>query len=209
MKQKLKDPSRVPHGGLYQLNLPERGMVGSGTCLYQLKDSITAYRKANSIPTGLGFPDELEEAVCQQYPQECKGELPTNTPRPGKFDWQDVVRGSMVMLKQKLGGIPLVNDAEANRRAAICAKCPWKSEVQMPCSARICGELQTIVERVVGARTTTSDSQITRKCCAVCGCFLTASVYVDLELQWSVLSEEQKAQFRVVGENYPCWKQGV
>lgn len=205
MSLKLKDPERIPYGGIYKLDWPEGGMVGFGTGFNMLLDNIRRYRKANGIPIGLGFDDEVEAQVCLRYPRECHHAMPDTVPKAVKFGWLDVVAGTKAIIQHKILGM-LESQEEADRRAAICAKCPMKTEVHLQC-AGLCGELQAVVNSLVGARETSSHSAIDKKCCAVCRCYLTAVPFVPLDIQTSVLSEEQKQQFRdVAASGYPCWK---
>jgi len=200
----VRSPGQLPYGGKYSLNLPELGIVGWGQNYFDLKERVEAWRHANGWPVGLGFDEELQAAVCRDYPAECTIELPPALPAPQKIGWGDVMRGTVMMAKNKLAGSPTVSDEEANRRAEICARCILRSDYTSPCP--LCKDLENLAVSMVGARTTKFDGRLQRKACAICHCFLGASVWVDLDLQWSVLSDEQKEQFWVAHREIGCWK---
>ena len=72
MKMRLKAIGRVPYGGGFKINRPDLGMVGTGTAFDMLDRNVRAYRKANGIPTGLGFSEELEQQISELYPDEAE-----------------------------------------------------------------------------------------------------------------------------------------
>ena len=192
----------MPYGAKYSLNLPERGMVGEGYNFDTLSVSVKLYRKANAIPVGLAFEDELEQAVCEKYPQECSTYDPT-IPVRKRLKFGDVLRGTMVMVSHKLAGSPLVDQAEANARAKTCSTCIYNIQFPMPCSG-ICAQLKSIVNNAVGNRSTPYDSE--NRSCGICGCHTSAAVHLPLEIQCIGVTTEQRAQFARVEH---CWKQCV
>lgn len=200
---RLKHKSSIPWGGGFELNLPEKGMVGRAINFETLVTVISKYRRANAIPIGIEFEDEVEREICLRWPQECK-ETDARVPnRELKLGFQEVIQGTRAMIAHKLAGSPLETQDEANRRALICAKCPNNVSVHLPCSG-ICGELQTVVNAIVGAKGTPYDGSL--KSCAICGCWLTASVWVPTLFQWQALSAAQKASFRLARDTAGCWK---
>jgi hypothetical protein len=202
---KLKDKSQIPYGGGYKLDLPDLGMVAYGTEFMMLMTNIKKYRLANAFPIGLGLEDEVEQEVCKKYPTECSHCIPEMVPTAVKLTWSDVVQGTMIVARHRLGGLSLVDQGEANRRAAICAKCPWKAKVELPCSY-FCGELAELVRVMIGAREITSSNETHKQGCAVCRCYIDAMAWVDLKTQQSVLPESKREMFREVAKTYPCWK---
>lgn len=196
---RLIAPSRIPYGGEYRLKLPERGMVGQGNNFDALIRSITEWRRANSVPIGLAFEDEVEQAVCEKYPTECKGGIAVK-PREGRLKLAEVLRGTRVLLAFKLAGSPLVDPAEAERRAKICASCAWNVEFSKPCGGA-CGGLREMVSAIVGGRKTSVDDRL--RSCAVCGCEARAHVHLPLLILAKGVTDAQREQFDAI-EN--CWK---
>ncbi len=189
----------MPYGGTYELNRPDLGLVGKGTTWEMVRNRIMDYRKANGIPIGLGFDDELEQAICRQYPAECEF-VDGTRPRMRSLGLGDIVTGTRVMLSLKLSGSPLVDRPEAERRAKICQDCVWNQTFSKPCGG-ICQELLDIVKSIVGSQGTQYDMNL--KSCNICACLLQAAIWVPLNIQVPPLSEDQKAQFESVPA---CWK---
>jgi len=194
-------PSRIPYGGQYVLKLPERGMVGHGNNFEALLRSITEWRKANSVPIGLGFAYEVEQVVCEKYAVECQNSLLDKRVRRGRLTLAEVLRGTRVILAFKLAGSPYVEQAEAERRAAICAACPMNQDFPKPCGGR-CGSLQEIVTAIVGSRKTLFDDRL--KSCGICGCVSSAHLLMPLDILAKGVTSDMREQFAAVPN---CWKQ--
>lgn len=193
----------VPFGGVFNLNDTARGMVGFGSNFDQLVNNIGQWRRANGVPIGLGFIDEVEDAVCRQYPNECHQTHPQLPNPEQRLNWRDVLHGTVVMVKQKLSGTPLVSDAEAERRAAICVGCKFNQHITYGCTGG-CPELNNVIAAIVGAKRTSADDKL--RGCGICHCSLRSAVYVDLSIQQSVLTKEQIDKFKVAKEINGCWK---
>lgn len=181
-------------------------MVGKASNFSQLLDRIKEYRKANAIPIGLGFADEVEREVCLRYSAECS-ETDPRVPNihNGRLTIEDVVRGTMAMVAFKMSGSKLVEPEEAERRAKICLKCPYNVDFQRPCGS-LCGELKDVVHGIIGSKTTEYDSNL--RSCAVCHCYNSSAIWVPLEIQMKGISERQRDQFLFVNEEVEtgCWK---
>jgi hypothetical protein len=200
MKYQLIAPGRVPYGGRYELNLPEKGIVGFGTAFQMLESNVRKYRIANGIPTGLGFSEELEQEVCIKYPSECTDIDPNSLVMRRGLNLDDIITGTKTMVSLLAAGSPTVDQTEADRRAAICAGCRWNQSFSKPCSG-ICQSLLDVVKGITGAKSTPYDNQLMS--CYWCGCFIQASVWVPRDIQWNALNDAQKAKFKQVSH---CWK---
>jgi hypothetical protein len=200
---RLISPSRIPYGGQYILKLPEKGMVGHGNNFEALLRSIKEWRNANSIPIGLGFADEVEQAVCEKYAVECRG---AGAKRRGhSWGMWDIVRGTTAFIRQKLSSSDLVDQTEANRRSALCAKCPAQMTFSKPCSG-LCAALVQMLSST-GGKTTPTDSDT--RGCSICRCWTKVAVWYDLEVQCLSVDEEMKQEFAEVRKDYPCWKECI
>lgn len=198
--QKLIHQNRVPYGGLYEIRRPEIGMVGLGSTFDQLEMSVRAYRKANGIPSGLGFRDELEQVVCESYPVECTNNDPKSLPGLKRLRLGDVIEGTRVMAKFIASGMKVVSDSEAARRAGVCSSCKYNIHFPKPCGGH-CGELKSLVLSLIGNRPTPKSDSL--KSCAICACYLEAAVWIPLDIQRAPLSDDKKAQFNQISW---CWK---
>ncbi len=190
----------IPYGGLYRWRDPITKVEVVGTHWEMLMNRIYEQRKANSIPVGIGFEEEVEADLCRDFPAECEMSDPRFPKKRARLGWSEILAGTKLLLKVKLGNVPLVQPEEAARRANICATCPFNIEFHRPC-AGICGELFAIVKSIVGGNTVPNEERI--KSCSICGCFLGAAVWLPVDVQRSVLSDDQKAQFDSLDF---CWK---
>ncbi len=190
---------RVPYSGGYVLNLPEKAMVGQGMNFPALLRSIKEWRRANSVPIGLGFEDEVEKMVCDLYPQECSGAI-DGKPRKSRLSLSAVLRGTRVLLAFKLAGSPYVSQEEAERRASICASCVWNLDYAKPCNGN-CGGLKEMVSAIVGGQKTSFDDRL--KACGICGCTNAAQILMPLDVLEKGVTADMKEQFAAVEK---CWK---
>lgn len=199
MTASLVSRNRIPYGGRYIIRDPLSGVEVLGTNFDMLCDRIYAARKANSLPIGVGIEQEIEQWICQQYPQECEN-LDPAMPRKRTFTLTDIIHGSRVMLSHWWNGRKLVDRAEAERRAQICMNCPLNVAFAKPCTG-ICKELNDVVNAITGTQGTQYDVHL--KSCSNCGCFLSASIWVPLEIQLGPLDETTKLKFE---NTSGCWK---
>jgi len=204
LKPKLKAYTTVPGGGLYSINDPVKGFVGTGYTFEALIRNIKTWRLANGFPNGLGLIDEVENEICRLYPNEAK-ETDVRVPDFSRsVGFADIVLGLKVLTRFKLAGSPLVSPALATQRAATCAQCKWQTEVRYGCAQGPCGEMKDLVLAIVGNESTVHDAKL--KACGVCRCWNQAAVWVPLEIQTPDLSDEQRAQFALAKELFGCWK---
>lgn len=199
---RLEFPNRIPYGGQWRYTEPSTGQFISAVTWDNLLNNIRAHRRANGIPIGLGFEDEVEQAVCREHPEECTG-YDENYPRKRSLTLSDVVNGTIVMMAFKLAGSPLVDRAEAERRGAICKQCPYNMTFAKPCSG-VCPELLAVVNTITGHVGTHYDQYL--HSCTVCGCFLQAAIWLPMEIQCKGVNETMRNQFSNV---QGCWKQCV
>lgn len=206
---RLASKNRVPYGGYWTWrdSLLPRSEPVVGTTWDMLIDRARAQRYANSIPCGLSFEEEVEKALCRDYPQECFPIDPDAVP-PRRLSIWDVLSGTTVMLTHKLAGSPLVSQEEAERRAVICLKCPQNKQFVRTCAA--CPDLEKVTNAVIGHQRTKHDPDL--HSCSVCACFLKSAIWIELEIQQRPLTEMQRDQFRRVAKSMAeegltgCWK---
>ena len=186
---------------MWQVNRPDLGMVGEGYTFEVLAKEVKAYRKANGIPVGLEFEDELEQVLCAQHPELAVTDDPRGPVDVRPLRMNDVLLGTKVMVRFVGSGMKVVDQAEANRRAAICNNCTLNIHFAKACGGGLCGELLELVNLVIAGKKTMFDSQL--QSCAICKCLLQLAIWLPLKTQVPPMSDFQKAQF----ENVPhCWK---
>ena len=199
MKLRLSNRFIIPYGGLFVVNRPDLGVVGRGLQFHNLVESARAWRVANSMPIGVAFEEEVEQAACLTYPAECES-AEGKLIRPRNLQLSDVVIGTKTMLRFKLAGSHLVSNEEAVRRAEICSKCPYNVTFSKPCSG-LCSQLKDLVSDIIGHHGTPYDAQL--KSCGICHCFLQAAVWIPNAIGVPSLPNEQKEQFEMIPH---CWK---
>lgn len=189
---------------MWSINRPDLGMVGEGYIWDVLYDNVVKWRKANGLPIGLDFEQELVNALCEKYGSEyCKSDDPRAPIPIRQLNMSQVFTGTAVAVKYVTAGMPLESREEAERRASICSTCKLNVFFSKGCGGGICGKLLTLVQSVIGAQGTTHDDHL--ESCLICGCFLKVAVWIPAKLQWDALPEFQKIQYET---NAPsnCWK---
>jgi len=189
----------MPYGGEYVFRDPMLPtLMIAGPTWEILVSKAYAARRANAIPTGLEFEQEIERSICRDYPAECSGWDP-NMPRPRGLTFHDVISGTKVLVAFKLAGSPLVERSEAERRAEICRNCPMNVSFTAGCNK--CRDLSDMVQKVIQNQSTRFDDQL--KSCSICGCYTRLAVWLPLSIQCRGVTEAQRQEFSKV-EN--CWK---
>lgn len=201
IRVELTAKGRIPYGAMYKVKDRLTGQESKANRFDLLLKAIKIAREANGIPIGLDFEREVEQWVCEDYPQECEEYNPEIPRRPRELTAGDVIRGSKVMLAQWIAGRPLEPRQVAERRAETCVGCRYNVPIRSPCGG-ICTELLDIVNRVVGGKGTPLDARLGS--CFICGCVLRAAVWTTLDVQCKGVDGPMKKQFASVPN---CWKQ--
>ncbi len=191
---KLKTPNLSPPGGL-SYTQPETGMEFHDFAIKAVKRKVHDHRM--SLPKELmdvspGWEERLEHDICQQNPRA------TCVERKDKV--QNAERSLLIRAKSflaavwnlKMSGAKMVDQAEQERRAAICRGCPFKTDIQSACGP--CTNLVGWTMQVLGGKKLVE----IEGACGVCGCGLEAKLAFPLDVL-------RKADGRTV--DYPtfCW----
>lgn len=115
--------------------------------------------------------------------------------RLSRDDW---FRGMKVLTDIVTTDEPLVDQAEAERRAAICSSCPANVPIE-GCSA--CVGMLNVIAQVRGAVTTEAEPLL--KACSICHCSNKAQVWVKADILRKGITPEQEGQFATIPW---CWK---
>lgn len=190
----LKTKDTVPPGG-FIYRQPETGHLMKGTTFRELLAKVATHRNNNRIETTSRLSDEIEQAICARLSPEdqhahCKDGLPSRK----TISWREVDRFLGTMAAWAQGGLKLVSQEEAERRAAICEKCPLNIGLH---GCGMCRMALNEAREKILKRGTSHDSSL--KACGVCGCDNKLQVHVPL----NVLKSRQQE-----GLSYPdfCWK---
>ncbi len=114
----------------------ENGRKILGGTFDELVKNLTNDRIANQV--NLGNPEQdIEAQLCERFPANCFASGPELPSPPSKArTFRERVTAWAANRYSKAGAITLVEQDEADRRAAICQECPanqnWKTHCQ-PC----------------------------------------------------------------------------
>ena len=129
------------------------------------------------------FPDHItpeqlagrmQDQLCKTLPPGwCLFDDPSRRRPSTVIYFSDVTAGLKTFARWIASGMNYVTQAEADRRAAICAKCYLNVDVQG------CSGCAKAVKEVIGDKKTKHDFAL--RSCAVCKCFLKAKVHFPME----------------------------
>jgi hypothetical protein len=187
----------VPHGG-WVYTQPPTGTVIKAPTWQELLRRVRRFRIANGIHVERDFEEALGQEICQQQnwgSPTCEEQEPP-TVEKRQLGTLDVVNFLKVLKHWVFHNPALVEPEEADRRAAICAACPFNVDAT-GCFG--CTNVAGMIFDVVKDRSTPYDGQL--KNCQVCGCVNRAQVWVPKE----TLDKGVTAEMR---EDFPdhCWK---
>lgn len=163
----LLNKKESPSGG-FRYRQPESGEPFEGRTWRQLVKKVRPHREAMGYDTSAGWEDRLEAEVLEQNPQ-------LEAPRTITLD--DLARCANTLKNWYEAGKPLVTEAEAERRAAICVSCTQNRKVA---SCFGCVAAGTVLAWAVGERKTSQDDKLRQ--CGVCLCNLSTKLLFPLEV---------------------------
>jgi hypothetical protein len=186
----VKDTSLAPPGG-WRYTQPETGFEFTASTLREVVRKVTAHREANGIAVGDPSAD-IQDFVCAQLPigsEDCTHVIEGDYALKTHFTMEDVKRFVQAAVAA-LGSRGLVEQTEAERRAAICASCPLNTTIK---GCWRCKGMAEWLFRLIGARRTAHGSRLNQ--CGVCGCAIKAKIWLPQDVAQQV-SE---------GYTFPSW----
>lgn len=169
---------------------PEDGYAATGTTYDGWMTEAAMHAQANNLKGP--DPADMEEQLCRTLPPGwCNYDDPNRPRALLSLGWEDVMGALNTFKNWIAGGVRVVEQGEADRRALVCAHCYFNTHVSG------CAACQKLVAEVVGQLKTKYDFAL--KSCAVCKCVLRAKVHFPYE---TLDRENEKLQ-----ELYPdhCW----
>lgn len=181
MPQLLRNKDIAPPentgGDSYRFTHQETGHRSVAMTYYDWIERIKAHRTANNLPP-ITEVDATSQLCAQLPPEWCEHDNPNSRSWVNtRLSWGDIAEGAKAYLRFALSGFTTVSQAEANRRARICAGCFLNVLVQ-GCGA--CAKIATLITGDVANKTTPYDG--TLKACAACKCPNKATVHFPLPL---------------------------
>ena len=199
------DKSTSPNGG-WKIKVPQTGIEFKH---YDYKSICNAYKNhcaANGIFLTPTWEEEFISEMCKQnahWGRMCR-RVDMKKIQKRKLSLTSVMSflGMMKAWAQSTlsGKDAFVSQAEAERRASICANCPMNVTLQFSCGACM-GAVITLMSSIIGNRKTEQDKDL--GACLVCSCSLKAAVHVPIEVQREGLTNEINREFDNI--KY-CWK---
>lgn len=195
---RLKDRSRVVPDNFRYFHAETKHQT-TGPDWWTWRDRIFEHRKSNELPLPANMMELAEDQLCRQLsPEWCDRSEADKNFVSTRLTWADIVQGATSYVKQLFSTKqPMVEQAEADRRARICAGCFLNVNPQG------CGACQKMAEFVIGdvaAKSTPYDSEL--KACAVCACPNKATVWFHMEL----LEEHDTPQKQAMYPPEFCWR---
>ena len=165
---------------------------GQTGCVEQYLD----HRRANNLPIPDDYEAVIQNQMCESWPPEWCDRPSDQSWVPTRFSIDDFTSGMKAFAGLLTAGEFTTQD-EADRRARICANCPYNGPLP-GCSG--CRKLASFITGTVASKSTKFDSQL--KACAVCKCAIQAMVHFPMKVLDDVSTPEKQAL-------YPkefCWK---
>lgn len=145
---------------------------------------------SKGIATPLDFVTQIEHNLCDRLAGDS-GCVPCSRIKQ-TLGFGEIVRWVRAMYSFAVNqGFQLVPQEEAERRAKICAACPYQINTS---GCWGCKGIAGMLPQIAGAKTTSYDNQL--KACGVCGCYNAVAVHLPIDVQSS-----EKLEFPDF-----CWK---
>lgn len=187
----------IPGGWHYRV--PETGIDIPAGSLQQLRQFVIDHYNANSLRIPHDIDVLITDFQCRNGADCSYNEVELTKPGGRKsLQIGDVIRFSMSLLHGLTVGGGKVDQAEANRRASICAGCRFNRQPLgcTGCNARV---LKEAVKTFSQHGSTPYDEKV--QSCEFCGCFIRSMVWFPIETLHRFTDATEN-------ENLPahCWK---
>lgn len=152
---------------------PSDGYVSHSWTYDAWVEDALRHLQGNNIPPPPELAADMEDQLCRTLgPGWCLHDDP-NRPRVSpNLGWNDVATGLKTFAKWIASGCSYVSQQEANRRALICSRCYFNTNVEG------CAGCHEAVQEVTKSRSTKYDFAL--KACSVCKCLLKAKVHFPI-----------------------------
>jgi hypothetical protein len=207
MSCRLRNPTLVPPGD-FDYQQPETGVHRNGRSLGKTIELVQEHRVSNGLPrqSREEVAEDVECQICARIPPEfCKG-ADCSLIRDAQIT-KNLLLSGVLAIAQWLAALakgeePFVDQAEANRRAAICSRCFMNQTKVDACSNCLSGEhLREAMGFTIADRKTDKDGSL--GACRVCGCLNRVQVWFSTAILSRVTSAEMKSKHKRVPM---CWK---
>lgn len=200
----IKPPGALDHGSFWYKQ-PETGADFDQGSLIETEEAVLKHRVINALPRATieEVDEDVQDQICKRVGHQwCRN---MNAEQWGfSFGWDHVKAGTKTLATEALrvlsGREAWCDQAESERRAAICVNC-FANQRGGQCMS--CG-FQDLVREVIGATCshvqTKSDDRLNS--CQVCSCLLKCKVHYPSDVLKFSMSERQRAAYYDIPE---CW----
>lgn len=188
----LSNKMLVPPGG-WRFVVPQTGTSLRAPTYASLYNEALVDLERHGIAAPLDYDQAFADELCRQGNAECEVIAPaTNETRT--LTAGDAIRFLKVLRSWAGTRGELVTQAEADRRAEICAGCRYNVAIT-GCS--VCQGIAGKIAEIIGSRESRFDNQL--QGCAICACENKAQVHLPLEVLHKGVTPEMA---------FPewCWK---
>jgi hypothetical protein len=176
MGNHLRDLTVGPPGG-WHYEQPETHHHMSGITWQALVKKVSQHRQNNNIPQDENLFNEIEEQMCERMSVEDRdAHCGAGARIPKSIGWRQVESFLKTAGAFIASGGQLVDQAEAERRAAICAACPLNVGMH---GCGVCRATVDAFRATILQRSTSQDAGLLN--CGVCGCENRTQVHIPLE----------------------------
>lgn len=200
----IKNPTLVPPGGFGYMQ-PETGVTRDGQSFSGTVALVQEHRVSNNLDRQ-DVDDviaDVELQICQRAPGDyCYGNL--SVVQQGVT--RERILGGVKAIAAWLGAAlhhetVFVDQAEADRRAGICARCFLNKDGQGCTGCSFGDSLREAIGLTIGERSTARDPAL--QTCRVCGCLNRVQIWFKIEIMDGLMDAETKARFASIPH---CWK---
>lgn len=175
---KLINPSNCPPNGYTHFQKETRQWFHAIT-LPDLKSKVRNHRKANNIPIGLLFDEQIEEDICSRTPPGwCERDGVGISSQGIGTSLETVKQGTATLFDWWKNDRRVVSQSELDKRAGICASCPFNQPYNCPSCAL--SALHALVNHFTSAISSKHDHLL--NACSKCGCSLKAKTRIPLDI---------------------------
>jgi hypothetical protein len=172
----LKSLSIGPPGG-WRYVCPTCNVPSKGITFGQLLSNVRQHYENMQHPNA-NLAAEVENWICQSLsPADQVEYCQTGVRKRDAVNWGEIVSFFTWLTGWLTSGRPLVPQAEAERRAAICAECPYNIGLSGCSTCR--QSIGVLRNKLMKVQPTAVNDKL--RACDVCGCDLKTIVHVPLE----------------------------
>lgn len=205
MSYRLLSTNMIPPGG-WEYRQPDTGEAFKKGCFGDLIAAVFKHRLSNGLKRAdpESVSEDVQDQICKRVGHDWCEHM-----KAGQWGFSisldRIQTGTKALLGWAraafLGQDPYVDQAEANRRAAICANC-WANKAIAGCmGCGLGGQIRDMLVEAKGNRYTPSDEKL--HSCLVCECANQAQVWIKPEILAPAITTHQAECY---GEIPGCWK---